>query len=119
MASTTVELAVPAPRRENRLRRIFRRHPTIVIGGAIFAPYLGTVDPQAVAPARRMRWPQERWWFGSDMMGRDVYSRTLYGARVSLVVGIGVALFATAGGLVLGLVTGFVRWVDAIAMRVM
>jgi peptide/nickel transport system permease protein len=128
MASTAIDIAAPAPKRESRLRRTFRRHPTIVIGGtilglmvlvAIFAPLLGTVDPQAVSPARRLRWPQERWWFGTDMMGRDVWSRTLYGARVSLVVGLGAAILATAGGLLLGLLTGFIRWVDAVLMRVM
>jgi peptide/nickel transport system permease protein len=128
MATTTIELAQPAKRREGRVRRFIRRHPTIVIGGtilvvmafiAIFAPLLWTVDPQAVSPARRMRWPQERWWFGTDMMGRDVWSRTLYGARISLVVGLGAAILATAGGLFLGLITGFIRWVDAILMRVM
>ena len=128
MASAAVELAVPAPRREGRLRRVFRRHPTIVIGGgilavmvlvAILAPLLGTVDPQAVSPARRLRWPQEQWWFGTDMMGRDVWSRTLYGARISLMVGFGVAALASLGGLVLGLLTGFIRWVDAVLMRVM
>ena len=53
------------------------------------------------------------------MLGRDVYSRTLYGARVSLAVGLGVALFSTALGLAIGLVTGFSRWVDAIVMRIM
>jgi peptide/nickel transport system permease protein len=128
MASTAIDIAAPAPKRESSWRRTFRRHPTIVIGGtilglmvlvAIFAPLLGTVDPQAVSPARRMRWPQERWWFGTDMMGRDVWSRTLYGARVSLVVGLGAAILATAGGLLLGLLTGFIRWVDAVLMRVM
>ncbi len=53
------------------------------------------------------------------MLGRDVYSRTIYGARVSLAVGLSVALFSTALGLAIGLVTGFSRWVDAIVMRVM
>jgi len=128
MASTAIDIAARPAKRESRLRRTFRRHPTIVIGGAIlgmmvliavFAPFLGTVDPQAVSPARRLRWPQERWWFGTDMMGRDVWSRTLYGARVSLVVGLGAAILATAGGLLLGLLTGFIRWVDAVLMRVM
>jgi peptide/nickel transport system permease protein len=128
MATTTIDIAAPAQKRESRLRRTFRRHPTIVIGGtilglivlvAIFAPLLATVDPQAVSPARRLRWPQERWWFGTDMMGRDVWSRTLYGARVSLIVGLGAAIVATAGGLLLGLLTGFIRWVDAVLMRVM
>jgi peptide/nickel transport system permease protein len=128
MATTTIDIAAPAQKRESRLRRTFRRHPTIVIGGtilglivlvAIFAPLLATVDPQAVSPARRLRWPQERWWFGTDMMGRDVWSRTLYGARVSPIVGLGAAIVATAGGLLLGLLTGFIRWVDAVLMRVM
>ncbi|MSO76725.1 MAG: ABC transporter permease [Alphaproteobacteria bacterium] len=128
MASTAIELTRPLARPEGGLRRTVRRHPTILIGGsilllmvlvAIFAPLLGTVDPQAVAPARRLRWPQERWWFGTDMMGRDVWSRTLYGARISLVVGLGAALLATFGGLLLGLVTGFIRRVDAVLMRVM
>jgi peptide/nickel transport system permease protein len=110
------------------LRTYIRRHPTMVFGGillglmvliAIFAPYLGTVDPQALSPIRRLRWPSAEHWFGTDMLGRDVYSRTVYGARVSLTVGISVALLATGFGLVIGLVTGFGRWTDAIVMRIM
>ncbi|MBM3490695.1 MAG: ABC transporter permease [Alphaproteobacteria bacterium] len=128
MATAALDIAVRRPKRESRWRRALRRHPTIVFGGtilglmvliAIFAPYLGTVDPQSVSPARRLRWPQEQWWFGTDMMGRDVYSRTLYGARISLIVGLGAAALATAGGLLLGLLTGFIRWFDAVLMRVM
>jgi peptide/nickel transport system permease protein len=88
-------------------------------GMAVFAPYLGTVDPQALSPIRRLRWPSAQHWFGTDMLGRDVYSRTIYGARISLVVGIMVALFSTGLGLAIGLVTGFSRWTDAIVMRVM
>ncbi|MBV9858995.1 MAG: ABC transporter permease [Alphaproteobacteria bacterium] len=116
------------PRRSSRVWRQVRRHPTIVVGGlllavmagmAIFAPYLGTTDPQALSPIRRLRWPSEQYWFGTDMLGRDLYSRTVYGARVSLTVGIMVALFATALGLAIGLFAGFNRWVDAIVMRVM
>jgi peptide/nickel transport system permease protein len=120
-------LAAPAVRRRGA-RVYIRRHPTIVIGGALlglmalmalFAPYLGTVDPQALAPIRRLRWPSAQYWFGTDMLGRDVYSRTIYGARVSLTVGISVALLSTGLGLAIGLVTGFSRWTDAILMRVM
>ena len=77
------------------------------------------VDPQAVAPLKRMKPPSADYWFGSDMLGRDVYSRVLFGARVSLLVGIAVAFFSTLLGLAIGLVTGFVRWLDAIVMRVM
>jgi peptide/nickel transport system permease protein len=109
-------------------RDSFRRHPTAIVGGAVmllmiliavFAPWLGTVDPQAVSPVRRLKPPSAEFWFGSDMLGRDVYSRVLYGARVSLSIGIAVALFSTFVGLAIGLVTGFVRWLDAIVMRIM
>jgi peptide/nickel transport system permease protein len=105
-----------------------RRHPAIVIGGgllglmavmAVLAPYLGTTDPQALAPVERLHWPSWQHWFGTDMLGRDVYSRTVYGARVSLTVGVGVALASCGVGLAIGLVAGFSRWVDAIVMRIM
>ena len=62
---------------------------------AIFAPWLGTIDPQAVAPIKRLKPPSAQFWFGTDMLGRDVYSRVVYGARVSLVVGLAVAMFST------------------------
>ena len=109
-------------------RDTFRRHPTAMIGGvvllvmiaiAILAPWLGTVDPEAVSPIRRLKAPSAEFWFGSDMLGRDVYSRVLYGTRVSLSIGIAVALFSTLVGLAVGMVTGFVRWLDAIVMRIM
>jgi len=105
-----------------------RNNPTVAIGGAllailvligIFAPYLGTVDPTAIAPAKRMRPPSELYWFGTDALGRDVYSRVLYGTRVSLTVGLSVAWLATLVGLAIGLVSGFVRWADGVIMRVM
>lgn len=104
------------------------RNPTIAVGGtivllmvlmAIFAPYLGTVDPTALAPARRTREPSAQYWFGTDMLGRDVYSRVIYGARVSLIVGFAVAFFASVIGLAIGVVSGFVRWADGIVMRIM
>ncbi|MGU3494315.1 ABC transporter permease [Xanthobacteraceae bacterium A53D] len=105
-----------------------RRYPTIAIGGflllalifvAVFAPYLGTVDPTAINPARRNRAPSELYWFGTDMLGRDLYSRVLYGTRVSLMVGFAVAIFASLGGLAIGLIAGYVRWLDGLIMRAM
>ncbi|MFC0387892.1 ABC transporter permease [Roseomonas vinacea] len=105
-----------------------RRNPTIAIGGglmililamAVLAPLLWTVDPTALAPARRTREPSAMYWFGTDMLGRDVYSRVLYGARVSLIVGFAVAFFSSVIGLTIGLTSGFVRWADAIIMRIM
>jgi peptide/nickel transport system permease protein len=105
-----------------------RNHPTVALGGAlllllvliaIFAPYLGTVDPTAIAPAKRTRPPSAIYWFGTDLLGRDIYSRVLYGSRVSLTVGLSVAALAMFAGLVIGLVAGCVRWADGILMRVM
>ena len=119
---------LPPARQRGRVATFIRRNPTIVIGGsllmimvliAILAPYLGTVDPTALAPAKRTRPPSEQFWFGTDMLGRDIYSRVVYGARVSLTVGFAVALVASGIGLAIGLVSGFVRWADGIVMRVM
>jgi peptide/nickel transport system permease protein len=104
------------------------RHPAIAIGGALvlamvlvalFAPYLGTLDPTAIAPARRTREPSAAFWFGTDMLGRDVYSRVVYGTRVSLTVGFAVAILASLAGLTIGLVSGTIRWADGFIMRVM
>jgi peptide/nickel transport system permease protein len=119
---------IPAVKLRRGFLGFLRRHPTIAAGGAlltamlmmaVFAPYLGTVDPTALAPARRLRLPSAEHWFGTDMLGRDLYSRVVYGARVSLIVGFAVAVLASAFGLAIGLFGGFIRWADAILMRVM
>ena len=108
--------------------KMMREHPTIAVGGllllllvlmAVFAPWLHTVDPTALSPVNRTRPPSERFWFGTDLLGRDVYSRVIYGARVSLIVGFTVAILSTIAGVAIGLAAGFVRWIDAVAMRVM
>ncbi len=130
MAAVADSIARPASRSPTSapIKDALRRHPTAILGAivllaliamAILAPYLGTIDPQAISPIRRLRKPSEQYWFGTDMLGRDVYSRVVYGGRVSLTVGLSVALFATLIGLAIGLVTGFVRWLDGIVMRVM
>lgn len=104
------------------------RHPTLAIGGfllfvivflACFAPWLFTKDPLALAPHLRTRPPSATAWFGTDTIGRDLYSRVLYGARVSLIVGLSVAILATGIGLLIGVCAGFIRWLDNIVMRVM
>jgi peptide/nickel transport system permease protein len=119
---------LPVPKQRGRIAGFVHRHPTIVVGGAIllimlfialFAPYLGTKDPTALAPARRTREPSAQYWFGTDMLGRDVYSRVLYGTRVSLLVGFSVAFCASVVGAFIGLIAGFIRALDSVIMRTM
>jgi len=104
------------------------RNPTLAVGLvllaimiliAVFAPLLFTVDPTALAPIKRTREPNWEFWFGTDAYGRDIYSRVLYGARVSLLVGFSVALLASLAGLLIGLVSGYVRYLDGVVMRMM
>ena len=127
LAAPDLPPIIAPPRRAGPLATFVRRNPTIVVGGllltlialaAVFAPWLWTVDPQALAPAKRVRPPSELYWFGTDDLGRDVYSRVIYGARISLVVGAAVAAVATLLGVIVGVVSGFVRWLDPIAMRI-
>lgn len=86
---------------------------------AVAAPLVAPIDPQLIAPFDRLKSPGDHYWFGTDQIGRDVFSRTVHGARVSMIVGCSVAVVSIFLGLLLGLVTGFVRWVDAAVMRVM
>lgn len=112
-------------------RRIWtpiRRNPTIFAGAvlltilvslAILAPWI-TPDPLKQNTINRLRPPSfDRFWFGTDQFGRDIFARTLHGARVSLVVGITVAAISAVLGLALGILCGYFRRVDAIVMRVM
>ncbi len=129
----SIARSVPAvgealPSRPSAATRFVRRNPTVVIGAtlivgmaalAICAPYLHTVDPVKFNPIYRLKPPSERFWFGTDGFGRDVYSRTMYGARISLIVGFSVAIVSTSVGLLIGLVAGYVRAADAVLMRVM
>jgi peptide/nickel transport system permease protein len=104
------------------------RYPSVAVGAvlllvmivlAVLAPYLGTVDPTALATTRRTRAPSADHWFGTDMLGRDLYSRVLFGARVSLQIGLSVAILASIAGLTIGLISGFVRSLDGVIMRTM
>ena len=110
-----------------RARRFARRNPTIVIGGTVLfiiaalsiAAPLFAGDAITMRPAQRLRPPSETNWLGTDHLGRDVFARTIYGARVSLFVGASVALLSIALGLTIGLLSGYFRKVDAVAMRLM
>lgn len=117
----------PRPGLLARARDYARRHPTVVIGGglllimaivAIIAPLIAP-DPLRLNPINRLKPPGEKFWFGADFLGRDVYARTIYGGQISLIVGLAVAAVSTVIGLAIGLTAGYVRWVDAIVMRIM
>jgi len=108
--------------------RWLRKHPTLIVGGllliavaaiALGAPWLATHDVQDIDPLARLQAPSEEHRFGTDALGRDVYSRAVLGGRVSLIVGITVAVLSSAIGIVLGLLAGFVRPVEGFVMRVM
>ena len=141
MAIAIDALATPSTPPRRGVRRWLRLNVGVAAGAAIIAvmaliaalaPVLGTIDPTRIDPAGRNRKPgiernvtiaSERvayvHRFGTDSLGRDVYSRTLYGARVSLAVGLCVPLIAGVLGLAIGLAAGYLRWLDGPAMRVM
>ena len=109
-------------------RRLFSRYPLMFIGGglllimvflAVFAPLLFTSDPIQMNPVERLKTPSLTHWFGTDMFGRDIYSRTVYGSRISLVVGLVAAVLSVILGLFIGLIAGYIRFLDAILMRIM
>jgi peptide/nickel transport system permease protein len=91
----------------------------LVALSAIFAPWLAPHDPLQLAPELRLKPPSADFPLGTDGYGRDLYSRILYGGRISLAIGIGAALISVTIGLMIGLVSGFLKWVDAIVMRIM
>jgi peptide/nickel transport system permease protein len=100
---------------------------------ALLAPWLGTVNPSAMDSSHINTAAGERgvfalpggstlahtFWFGADSFGRDIYSRVLYGTRVSLLVGASTAVLAIGIGALLGMLAGYFRIVDAILMRFM
>lgn len=129
-----------APARTVLMRLI--RNPVVAIGGTVlmlmtllglFAPWLGTLDPTAINPSTRNRVPgfertiraddgsttTFKHRMGTDSLGRDVYSRVVYGARVSLLIAVSVASVSIAIGLVIGLIAGYVRPLDGVIMRFM
>ena len=91
----------------------------LVVASAIFAPWLASHDPQLLLPAQRLKPASAEYLLGTDAYGRDVLARILYGGRISLLIGLGAAVVSIAIGLMIGLVSGFFKWVDAVMMRVM
>jgi len=143
LSAARTEALVEAPAMRGRsVWQGLLREPSVLFGGtvlllmllvALLAPWLGTLDPAAISPADRNQTPgavsevdltgggEAEWvhWMGTDSLGRDVYSRVIYGARVTLVVGLTVAVLSIAIGLVVGMLAGYIRWLDGVVMRVM
>jgi len=142
-AGDTLQIAehVPAERAYGAMRRA-ARSPTVVAGIVVLAlitlvglaaPLLASFDPSAINPVMRNKTPgavqtvraddgrttEVRHWMGTDSLGRDVASRVVYGARMSLLIGISVALISVCVGLVIGLAAGYVRALDGVIMRIM
>src|SRR5262245_9865631 len=142
---TSIERVVSEPSVRAPASRAWRRlarNWSVRIGGvvlgllaviAILAPWLGPIDPVLIDPVNRDLLPGARgqvvlltgetfdhtFWMGTDSYGRDIYSRVLYGGRISLVVGVAVALLSLCFGLIIGLVAGYLRRLDGLVMRVM
>lgn len=91
----------------------------LIVLMAILAPAIAPVEPNFVNPAYRLDPPSAAAWFGTDDLGRDVFSRVVYGARISLLVGLTVTVGAIVVGSLIGLLAGYYRRLDTLLMRVM
>ena len=114
----------PLPR---RLVRVLRRNPVMTVGLglillavilAVAAPIIATDSPRKLEPQIRLQPPSAEHWFGTDHVGRDVFSRTVYGSRISLIVGFAAAGFSVLFGAPLGLVSGYFRRLDMLLGRI-
>ena len=108
--------------------RVLKKNPNLLIGLIVLicfsilcgaAQFWERIDPLMLDPDDRLQGPNWKHWFGTDNAGRDIYSRTLHGGRVSLMVGFFVAIFTTAVGMVIGLISGYTPKLDMIIQRVM
>ncbi|MBV6306335.1 ABC transporter permease [Candidimonas humi] len=121
------EPAAPAAARPSVLRRLWRHRSfrigaiilLLLVAGAVCAPFITSGDPMAMHIVDRFHRPSLAYPFGADMYGRDVFTRVLYGARLSLWIGLVVAVLAAIGGSLVGMVSGYFTWLDSLLMRVM
>lgn len=124
---TATEVVKAATRRPSRIGRMIRRPlPAmgavlllILISVSIGAPWITAQDPFDMNVVDRLQPPNETYFFGTDAFGRDIFTRTLYGGRVSLIIGVSVAVTSTVIGLIIGIIAGYFRMADAILMRIM
>lgn len=131
MTDATLDLATVAPsalRRGGALARRLFRHLSFRIGFAIVmllvivaivGPLLHASDPTAMQMRFRFRPPSARFWMGTDALGRDILARFVHGARLSLVIGLWVAILSGIAGTFFGVLSGYVRAIDSLVMRIM
>jgi peptide/nickel transport system permease protein len=128
VAEALTSISHPAARTAADIRKRWaRRYGLAVIGAvviglwflaAIFAPWISPHPVSVVDIGHRLRPPSAVNWLGTDVLGRDVFTRILYGARTSLTVGFVVVLLASIFGTLLGAVAAFMRgWVEEVLMR--
>jgi peptide/nickel transport system permease protein len=127
IGAAAVTVIPSTSRRSSGLRRMLRRHG-FVIGGATLlviicalslgAPWLVS-DPLALSPSQRLKPPSAAFPFGTDMVGRDVLVRTIYGGRISLFIGFTTAFLSIAIGLCIGVLPSVFRRLDSLVMRIM
>ncbi|WP_192383994.1 ABC transporter permease [Mesorhizobium silamurunense] len=127
LLSAPVEYVPTGRLRISDVPRLTRRHPLVSAGSgllalliilALAAP-LCAGDPVNMDPFKRLQPPSAEMWFGSDNLGRDVFARTIFGARISLMVGLLSAASAAFAGLLIGVIAGYSRSFDNVVMRVM
>jgi peptide/nickel transport system permease protein len=127
----TIPATLPAPRAARGptaflLRRLFGRKVVllgaiilvIMVLAALAAPWIAPYDPMALKVLDRLQGPRSTHWFGTDELGRDVFSRVVFGARYSLMIGGLVVLASVTAGVLLGLAAGFFRRLDVPVMRI-
>ena len=130
MATPTPELAASAradrPSALRKIRDVILSSPIVLVAtvllvvivvASVFSPWLAPHDPTRLTPALRLRPPDGTFWLGTDAYGRDLFSRIMVGGQMSLAIGVAAAIVAVTAGLVLGLLAGYIRWLDGILMR--
>lgn len=89
----------------------------IIVLASIFAPWIVPHDPTRLTPSVRLRAPDSIYWLGTDAFGRDLLSRIIMGGQMSLAIGVSASVVAVGAGLIMGLMAGYIRWLDAVLMR--
>ncbi len=103
--------------RENKVAAVSAAVLVLMALAIIFADKLTVYDPNAINLMERLLPPSKAHWCGTDDLGRDIFTRILYGGRVSLLVGVIPTTISMAIGIVMGMVSGYIRQLDALIMR--